>query len=313
ALLSVNEGKLIKQTEDLYRLTVTGMSVDKIKLLVRSEDAAATIKVQGITVGRNVGNYFPLQPYAPVSQLNVVITAEDGVTQKNYTLLVNNQPSANANLALLSVNEGKLTKVDEENYTVDLSNAATSRIKLLVRSADDAATIKVGTTVVERNVGNYFPLSTSGSTTLLTVVITAEDNITEKAYNVTINKPVPPMDKQAFSLTAKSDLMTTKPVTETVLAYALTPHQALSPNGDGISDYFEIEGITAYPDNIVTIINRSGAKVYEAKGYDNRSKVFNGHSSLNGAMQPEGTYFFLIDYTYNGQKNCKTGYLIMKN
>jgi gliding motility-associated-like protein len=77
-------------------------------------------------------------------------------------------------------------------------------------------------------------------------------------------------------------------------------HQGVSPNGDGINDFLVIEGITNYPDNHLMIINRNGALVFQAKGYDNSTRVFDGHSNINGRMQAPGTYFYALDYNVNG-------------
>jgi len=89
-------------------------------------------------------------------------------------------------------------------------------------------------------------------------------------------------------------------------------HQGVSPNGDGINDFLAIDGITAYPDNKLTIIDRNGVMIFETKGYDNRSRIFDGHSSKNGVMQVPGTYFYSLDYTANGQDKHKTGFIILK-
>ncbi|MBB3059166.1 gliding motility-associated C-terminal domain-containing protein, partial [Mucilaginibacter gotjawali] len=89
-------------------------------------------------------------------------------------------------------------------------------------------------------------------------------------------------------------------------------HQGLSPNGDGINDFLLIDGITQYPDNKLQIMNRSGQLVYEAKGYDNSTKVFDGHSNKNGALQLPGTYFYSLDVTANGVTQHKTGFIVLK-
>ena len=89
-------------------------------------------------------------------------------------------------------------------------------------------------------------------------------------------------------------------------------HQAVSPNGDGVNDFFFIDGIENYPDNKVIIFNRSGAIVYSAIGYDNSGKVFDGHSSINGHLQPPGTYFYSIECNIDGKVLRKTGFIILK-
>jgi gliding motility-associated-like protein len=93
---------------------------------------------------------------------------------------------------------------------------------------------------------------------------------------------------------------------------SLVFHPALSPNNDGIDDVFAIDNIQKFPENKLTIVNLSGNKVYEASGYGSSGKIFDGHSSITGAMQKQGTYFYLLQYTDAGQVKNKTGYIILK-
>ncbi len=89
-------------------------------------------------------------------------------------------------------------------------------------------------------------------------------------------------------------------------------HQGVSPNGDGINDFLTIDGITQYPDNSLMIIDRNGSLIYQAKGYDNSSKAFDGHSGINGKLLQSGTYFYSLDYRVNGQSKHKTGFILLK-
>ena len=89
-------------------------------------------------------------------------------------------------------------------------------------------------------------------------------------------------------------------------------HQNVSPNGDGRSDGLIIEGIAAHPDNKLQIMSRIGALVYEAKGYDNATKVFDGHSSTNGKLQQAGTYFYSLEYKDGNETKHKTGFIVLK-
>uniref|UniRef100_UPI0025F52DCD gliding motility-associated C-terminal domain-containing protein n=1 Tax=Mucilaginibacter sp. TaxID=1882438 RepID=UPI0025F52DCD len=98
------------------------------------------------------------------------------------------------------------------------------------------------------------------------------------------------------------------PITNT----AIVVHQNVSPNGDGNSDALVIEGIAAHPDNKIQIMNRSGALVYEAKGYDNATKSFDGHSSTNGKLQQPGTYFYSLEYKDGNETKHKTGFIVLK-
>ena len=82
---------------------------------------------------------------------------------------------------------------------------------------------------------------------------------------------------------------------------------AFSPNGDGINDYFEIPGIDYYENNSITIINRWGNKVYEARNYgiNNSPEFWDGKSNtgfrIGDDNLPTGTYYYILDLG-NGEK-----------
>lgn len=82
---------------------------------------------------------------------------------------------------------------------------------------------------------------------------------------------------------------------------------AFSPNGDGINDYFEILGIEYYEGNTITIINRWGNKVYEAKNYGISTTPTFWDGKPNTGVRigddelPTGTYYYVLDLG-NGEK-----------
>ncbi|MCO5950757.1 gliding motility-associated C-terminal domain-containing protein, partial [Mucilaginibacter flavidus] len=138
-------------------------------------------------------------------------------------------------------------------------------------------------------------------TTVVNTVVTAQDGVTTKTYSITFTRPGPiaaimKYDQQESPITANS----------------LTVHQNVSPNGDGRGDVLVIDGIAAYPENKIQIMSRSGALVYEAKGYDNGTKVFDGHSSTNGKLQQAGTYFYSLEYKVGNEIKRKTGFIVLK-
>lgn len=102
-------------------------------------------------------------------------------------------------------------------------------------------------------------------------------------------------------------------------------YNAVSPNGDGMNDYFIIKNINLFPNNTVRIYNRWGAKVYEASNYDpsgvGTSNVFAGHAEGKGVLGkeklPSGTYFYDVRYekTDKGGSEIikKAGYLHLEN
>ena len=95
-------------------------------------------------------------------------------------------------------------------------------------------------------------------------------------------------------------------------------YNAISLNDDNKNDYFHIEGIEKYPDNIVRIYNKEGLKVFEVTGYDNKNQSFKGFTQGEVAVKkslelPVGTYFYFIEYTdENHQIQRKKGWLYLK-
>jgi gliding motility-associated-like protein len=65
---------------------------------------------------------------------------------------------------------------------------------------------------------------------------------------------------------------------------------AFSPNGDGLNDVWDLPGIEAFPDAIVTVFNRWGEVVYSSgRGYTN---PFDG--TLNGTSLSTGVYAYTL-------------------
>lgn len=70
-------------------------------------------------------------------------------------------------------------------------------------------------------------------------------------------------------------------------------YNGITPNNDGINDVWFIDGIEQYPDNNVTIFNRWGRKVWEAKNYNNGDIAWDG-TNKQEVLLPDGTYFYIL-------------------
>lgn len=81
---------------------------------------------------------------------------------------------------------------------------------------------------------------------------------------------------------------------------------AITPNGDGMNDYFEIEKIESFPASSLTIYNRWGNVVFKEAPYKNK---WNGVSNSGSAL-PDETYYYILDYGV-GDKPL-SGYVLIK-
>src|SRR5690606_2101126 len=89
-------------------------------------------------------------------------------------------------------------------------------------------------------------------------------------------------------------------------ALPIRVHKAVSPNGDGINDYLMIEGIRDYPENRITIFDKSGKVLAEIESYDNRDRVFTGQ------YLRDGTYYYYLDVKDGGQWKREKGFFVVK-
>jgi len=69
-----------------------------------------------------------------------------------------------------------------------------------------------------------------------------------------------------------------------------------TPNGDGINDYWDIDGLIAYVNATVDIFDRYGQQVFHSIGYP---KPWDG--TYNGKQVPAGVYYYIINTHFNGE------------
>jgi gliding motility-associated-like protein len=243
--------------------------------------------------------------------ITIIVTAQDGVSTKTYTLTATRAPSTNANLSVLVFNKlGALNPVfavGTTSYTVGAGNSVTS-VTVTAKTGDATATIKInGASVTSGTASAPIPLSIGANT--VTTVVTAQDGTTTKTYTVTVTRATGPLTMNSVYEPVS---VAATPVNPQLVEDGLVVRPGLSPNGDGKNDFLIIDGITNYPDNRLAVMNRNGIVVFEAKGYDNKTKLFDGHSNKTGAMQLPGTYFYSLDYTANGVARHKTGFIVLK-
>jgi gliding motility-associated-like protein len=67
----------------------------------------------------------------------------------------------------------------------------------------------------------------------------------------------------------------------------------ISPNGDGANDYWIIDNITLFPDNVVEVYNRWGELLYQGVHYDNNNVKWDG--TYKGKPLPVGTYYYIVN------------------
>lgn len=166
--------------------------VTTIKLVPTANASTASIKINGVAVSTgNVSGAIGLNTGQTI--INVVVTAQDGVTVQNYTVTVNHA-SANAYSKIALSPTATLTKVAGAGdsryntyYTASVSGSTTS-VTLKPTLLDTTASVKVnGVSVPSGTASAAIPL-TEGVNTII-VVATAQDGITTQTYVLSVTRP----------------------------------------------------------------------------------------------------------------------------
>ncbi|MDB4900960.1 MAG: beta-propeller fold lactonase family protein [Mucilaginibacter sp.] len=232
-------------------------------------------------------------------------------TPVTFTITVNPSNSATSDyafLANLELSSGKLKPAFASRtfaYTARVSRK-TFEITVTPTAGNAFATIKVNGIAVASGTASS-PIALSNGINDITIVVTAQNGINTKTYSLVVTKE--PSAQNSLYQTASADDGTSG---EQLEADGIKVHLGISPNGDGINDVLVIDGITAYPENKLLIMNSNGSLVFEAEGYDNSTRVFDGHSNKNGSMQLPGTYFYLLEYKVGKEKKHNSGFFIFK-
>jgi gliding motility-associated-like protein len=298
---------------DYNRSISVPTSLSSITFAAIPQDAGATIQVNGVTVAAGAESA-PVLLTSMATVVDILVTAEDGVTTKSYQLTVNKVPATNAVLSKIVTNPtAKLTTTTgPANYNRAVTvPVGTSSITVACTTQHPGATVKInGATVASTAYSS--PITLTGEATVINILVTAEDGITTKTYQLTVNRPAPliiaaaPVSKQTDVGVIQRTDASLKASPEDFIV-----KQAVSPNGDGVNDRLTIDGIDLFPNNTVRIMNRNGDVIYEAKGYDNMGQSFDGRSS-RGTLQQPGTYFYSVEYKKGSETKRKTGYIVIK-
>jgi len=73
-----------------------------------------------------------------------------------------------------------------------------------------------------------------------------------------------------------------------IITKVIAPN-TFTPNGDGINDTWDLQGITAFPQCIVSIFTRYGQPVFHSVGY---GQAWDG--KFKGRQLSPGTYYYVI-------------------
>jgi len=267
-----------------------GNAITSLTVTPALNNPHASIKVNGTAVASGSASQ-AISLIVGNNTINVVVTAQDGVTRKTYTIVVT-RVSNNAYLSNLMLSAGSLSPAfasTTNSYTDTVRDTAKS-ISVRPTLNNPYGSVKVnGSTVTSGMWSAAIPLIIGNNT--ISVVVTAQDGITHKTYTVIVRRLTPGGLNSLYMPGSGQTPMVTS------LNENIEANNVLSPNGDGINDIWVVKNIAFYPNNMVTIYNKAGEVVFTKKGYTN-----NWNGTWRGAALAEGTYYYNIDLGNGTQK-----------
>ena len=225
--------------------------------------------------------------------------------------------SSNTNVATISANgtihitgAGTTTITAAQPGNGNYTAAATAAKQLVVRKA--IQTITFGPPAVHHvNEPPFNPGATASSGLPVTYEI-ENTNIATVA-----NALVTPLRAGITRITARQPgnqnfeaaAAVTQELEITSSGQEIKVNDAVTPNGDGINDHLQIEGLRNFPDNEIHIANAAGRIVFEAKPYKGD---FKGYASHGTQLLPKGVYYYVFFYTSGGTRKKVTGFFVLE-
>ena len=307
--LRLSTGYLTRMGNTDTLTSTLGVSSNNVSVFVTPVNANSTIKVNGQSTSANMFSS-PIALGSGVTSIPVEITAEDGITKRILTLRITRTGSVNTGVTNLRLSTGYLTRMGNTDTLTSTLGVSSNNVSVFVTPLNANSTIEVNGQPTSANMFSS-PIALVSGVNSIPVKITAEDGVTSRTLTLNITRTAQPIISAVKTTRSNIDVLQRNPATNQPTPQEIIVHQAVSPNGDGINDRFTIDGITDYPENTVSIMNRNGDVIYTAKGYDNYSNAFDGHAS-NGALQQAGTYFYSVEYKKGEETKRKTGYIVIK-
>ena len=227
-------------TSDVNYSTSVGVGTSSITVTPTAADANATITVNGTAVASGMASQSVALSSNP-TVINVLVKAQDGVTQKSYSITVNKSGSNVATLRRIVLSTGSTlsptTGSADYNYTASVSNSTTS-LTVTPTATDATATITVNGTQVASGTASQ-SIALTANPTVINMRVVAQDGVTTKTYSITVNKSgsneatlssivLNPASTLVAS-TGSSDFNYTTSVSNTTTSVTITP-TAADPN-----------------------------------------------------------------------------------
>ena len=214
------------------------------------------------------------------------------------TLTITDRTALNPSNLKITIGDAKIYQSGTVPITVSLPAGVTSAVPI---------DIALGVRIDDKTPGSYtFP-----------IMVTIPANSNMASFDVSADSTAEEDKILIITGAATSSLSnTTYTVLDgkvVVIGQQMDVERGFSPNGDGIGDSFQINNITNYPDNIVSIVNTSGVLIYQGIGYNNDLVAFKGLKPDGTPLSPGNYYIYVLYDDKSGKPQIHVNFLVLKN
>ncbi|MBC6414214.1 MAG: cadherin-like beta sandwich domain-containing protein, partial [Chromatiales bacterium] len=173
---------------------------------VAAEGMTATIRIGDETIPSGDSTNISLGVPGTDTNIEIVVTAPNGMTTSSYTVRVSRALSDDATLNALTLtdrfNEDNLVRVepfDEDTleYTAEVHHTVSTLTVSVLATDNENAEITVNRADIESGEMLDIALPEAGSSTKIEIVVTAQNRTTMRTYLVTVNRAATPTDNDA--------------------------------------------------------------------------------------------------------------------
>ncbi len=168
---------------------------------VTSVDVSATKADPNAVISGDLPNEgqatIPLDGPGTSRVISIIVTAQDTVTTKTYTITVHRAlPSSDANISALSVSVGSLNQPFDPNildYTVDVPTNVDG-ITISATKSDSNSVMSALSSVIAPSgtpIGQVTVALGLGTSTPVVITVIAQDGVTTRLYTITVTRPLP--------------------------------------------------------------------------------------------------------------------------
>jgi hypothetical protein len=186
-------------------------AVASVVLTPTLQDAAATMTVNGTPTNSGEARTITLNAAGAVPSntfINIIVTSENQVSQKNYVVVVTRAALGDNNLSTLTITPGSLIPSFTPNGTDYAVNVATNVTEVTITATKAIANsvMLIGSVTVPAGTASgqeTFTLNGPGTPTNITISVTAPNGGTPKTYTVIVNRAAS-SDNNLSALTVSS-------------------------------------------------------------------------------------------------------------